>query len=144
MLNEELFYKCLDRIDKDAKVAEEFLVGCVHELSIRYDDEVSKETIRSNFETIYIDKYERYLKLIYNMKEDSLCSLVASSIDISLLYKQINIIYDKIELSDYDDVTENCHAQKAERAGNKLLEIANKMRPAIKVKTDYSLFSGVE
>ncbi len=127
MTNEELFFACCDRIDDDQRVAETFLVGCIHELTIRHDREVARDMIKANLETLYIDKYKREMELIATMEEDSLASLIASSLDLSLIYKLINVVYDKIELSNLCDTTANCHAFKAERAGKKLMRISKKM-----------------
>ena len=136
MTSEELFYKCIDRIDDDIKIAEEFLVGCIHEITIRHDKEIARDIIRSNLETLYVDKYRREFNLILGMSEDGLSSLIASSIDLSIIYKQVNLIYDKIELAVIDDVTANCHAHKAERAGKKLIAISKKMVKSTRKKRE--------
>ena len=125
---EELYYICCERLHDDMRVAEYLLVGCIHELTKRYDNEVARDMVQSNIESFYIDKYKRELQLIADMKDDSLSALIASSLDLSLIYKLSEIILCKIELCDQKEVTANGHAHKAERIWKRFKKISEKMK----------------
>jgi len=143
MNTEELFYICLDRIDDDAEVAESFLVGCITHLKASFYGRCERGRVERNLTDMVLDSYTRELKLISEMKDDSLASLIASSVDLTTILQKITIIYDIIDNATIGEADGYTHAVKADKASKLLAKISKKMRTLRKPKKDInSLFGG--
>ena len=125
---DNLYYECLDRVNEDITIAEPFIVGCVYVLLLRYGKKISRSTVEENIGNMHYHPYERQLKLISTMEEGSLSSLIASSIDMSRVVKEIKIIHDNIELADIDEVTENMHTAQIKVMVRMLTNMDKKMK----------------
>jgi len=139
---EKLYFLCIERIDDDIDVAEDFLVGCITYLKKAFYGRAERERVEHNLSISHYEPYERELTLIVNMEDDSLSSLIASSVDLSTILKKVTIIFEKIQDADFNQTQMNVHASKAKRSGDMLLKIAGKMKKLKKPKKETTLFGG--
>jgi len=135
---ENLFYQCCERIDEDYEVAEQFLSGCIHYLLKRDGEKVSRRMIKDHLKVYNFEPYLRQLRFIAAMHSDSLKALIASSLDLTCLEKQIKVILDHVEYVNMDLVEGSTHHGKAIRSINMLNEIVGIMKPS-KQKTERNL-----
>lgn len=129
MTTDELYYKCLEKIDGDIAVAEFFLISCIKEVKKRlFDVEIDRNLIKTNFDNFNVYMYEKEMVFISNLCDESLSSLIASSLDLSFIYETTKIIWDKIEYATMDEVTATVHTTKAVKSAKMLNKIAEKMK----------------
>ena len=138
--SEMLYYQCCGRINQDIEVAEPFLVGCIHYVLKDKGIKCSRQMIKDHLCMSNYEPYIRELRFISFMREDSIYALITSSLDLSHILKQVEIIYDHAKDSDYSLVQGSTHTNKAKRAGEMLTKLSKLMKPTTKVKTDSSLF----
>ena len=147
---ENLFFQCCERIDEDLEVAETYLVGCIAYI-IRERGEVTDRRsrgVRSYIEDdLSVSNYEPYtreLRLISTMHDDSLHSLIASSLDLSKIQKQLISMVKYVDMADDKYMKPSTHASKAKCIAEIAEKIAGKLKPTKRVRTDSSLSSGGE
>lgn len=138
---EALYYTCCDRIDDDMEVAETFLIGCIAYVIRDRGEKGVRQKIKDDLGMSNYEPYTRELRFISTMHDDSVHALITSSIDISAILKQVQIIYDHAKDADFDLVQPSTHANKAKRAGEMLIKLSEQMKPTKKIKTDCSLFA---
>lgn len=141
---EALFYTCCERIDSDMEVAESFLVNCIAYVIRDRGEKGVRRFIKEDLCMANYEPYIRELRFISTMHNDSLQALITSSLDIAPILRMITIYHDHVKDTDIDLVQPSTHANKAKKGYQMLKEIADMMKPTTKVKTDSSLFQGVE
>ena len=140
--SESLYYECCERIDNDIGVAEPFLIGCIAYIIRDRGEKGVRQKIKDDLCLNYYEPYLRELKLIAVMHDDSVHALITSSLDLSSILKQVEIIYEHAKDADFDLIQPSTHRNKAKRASEMLTKLSELMKPTVKVKTDSSLFSG--
>jgi hypothetical protein len=125
---EELYYQCCERIDDDLEIAEEFLVGCVFHVREKFNGRAYRDRIENHFKMANFEPFIREMQFIMTLDDDILDALIATSLDLSPILKKVQIIYEKIEYANYDEVEASVHCNKARRAGNMLISISDKMK----------------
>lgn len=138
---ESLYYTCCDRIDQDIEVAESFLVGCIAYIIRERGEKGVRQKIKDDLCMNYYEPYLRELRLISTMHDDSIHALITSSLDLSAILKQVEIVCDHAMGSNYDLVQESTHANKAKRIGEMMTKLSEHMKPTRKIRTDCGLFA---
>lgn len=136
---EELFYQCCERISTKMEVAEPYLIGCI--MFVRRDRGEKSERIwiEGEFKYCNYNPYIRELRFISTMKDDSLKALVASSMDMSIPLKILELAWEHMQYADYDKLHETTHANKAKEICRVAEKIGTMMKPKTRVRTDSSL-----
>lgn len=139
---ENLFYTCCERIDQDVEVAEPFLVGCITYIIRDRGERGIRQKVKDDLCMNNYEPYLRELRLIASMHDDSIQALVTSSLDLSVILKQVEIVYTHAIDADFSKVQPSTHANKARRASDMLMELSKLMKPTTKkVNADMTLFS---
>ncbi len=138
----DLYYNCIDRIDDDLEIAEEYLIGCVTFLHRQTHGRADRDRIKEDFDINRgIHKYEDELTIISRMKEETLRTLIASSLDLSSEIDRLADIYEKINGAVYDKVQAHNQTAKIRKA----IKILESMELIINDKGNHiqpSLFEG--
>jgi hypothetical protein len=88
----------LERIDKDIEIAEEYLAGCITYLLRQHKGTADRDRVSSDLKLNRgIEKYERELKQILALSDDSLAILIANTIDITKDIKHLKDVYTQLE-----------------------------------------------
>ena len=148
---DDLYNKCIAKIDDDIETGEIYLIGCVTLLKRKYTGRADRDRIREDFSlTRGLEKYERELNTISKLSDDALASLIASSIDLTDDLRHVNDLFRKIKDATMDEKEAIKQAAQARKASNLFQRIANILRPTKKKKVkkikfleDKSLFDGV-
>lgn len=141
---DELYNTCINRIDDDIDVAEEYLIGCVTYLRRQYTGRADRDRVREDFSlTRGLDKYERELHTISRLSDDSLSTLIASSLDLSKDLRHICILFDKIKIASMDKDDAKKQSAQAKRASDMFAKIAKILEPKKEVQMG-NLFSDGE
>jgi len=143
---DDLYYACIEKIDPDIEIAEEYIIGCVTYLKRKLEGRADRDRVRDDVNLNRgMSKYSKEFTIIYNMSEDALSTLIASSIDLTHDVRHIADLLEKIERSNYDEVEARNQATKAKNAAKMLERIAKLLTPQNKksAKNTNSLFDEV-
>lgn len=140
---EALYYVCIDRIDdENLEIAEEYLIGCITFLQRQKNGRADRDRIKEDFEINRgIHKYEEELEIISRMKDSTLCTLIASSLDLSKEVERLTEVHSKISDAVYDEVQAYNQTAKI----NKAIDILEAMKLLVNDKGGHiqpSLFEG--
>lgn len=112
-----LYYKCIDRIDDNVELAEEYLINAVTYLVRKKNGRADKDRITEDFLLSRgLGKYVEELTIISRVSEECLATILASSLDLSKVIDRIRNIHDKIESCIYDDVEAHNQTSKIDEA----------------------------
>lgn len=140
----DLINLCLNRIDDDVEIAEEYLVGCVTYLKRKNDGRCDRDRVREDFAFMRgIEKYHRELSTISNLSDEALSSLIASTIDLSKDLRHICALFDKIKIASMPKDEAKRQSDKAKQASKLLDKVAKILEPKNDVKIG-NLFDEVE
>lgn len=141
---DELYNRCINRIDDDIEIAEEYLIGCVTYLRRQYTGRADRDRVREDFSLIRgLNKYERELHAIVHLSDDSLCTLIASSLDLSKDLRHICDLFDKIKIASMDKDDAKKQSAQAKRASDMFAKIAKILEPKKEIQIG-NLFSDGE
>lgn len=103
---EALYYACIDRIDgEDLDLAEHTLIGCITYLHRQENGRADRDRVTEDFSLDRgIEKYEIELQIISKMAEESLRTIIASSIDLSSTRAYIKSQEELVSGAIYDEV----------------------------------------
>jgi len=139
---EALYYVCIDRIDdENLELAEEYLIGCITFLHRQANGRADRDRIKEDFDLDRgVEKYEDELIIISRMRDETLRTLIASSLDLSSYVDMLTDVHDKINGAVYDKVQAYNQTAKIRKA----IKILESMELIINDKGNYiqpSLFS---
>jgi len=124
---EALYYQCIDRIDGSLEIAEDYLIGCVTFLHRQEHGRADRDRIAEDFNMNRgLQKYIIELTIIARLSDASLCTLIASSLDLSKEVDRLKDIHSKIKNAIYDDVQAYNQTSKIRNA-IKILENMEKL-----------------
>jgi len=127
---DDLYYACIEKIDPDIEIAEEYIIGCITYLKRKEDGRADRDRVRDDVNLNRgMSKYSRELTIIYKLSEDALSTLIASSIDLTHDVRHIADVLEKIQRSNYDEVEARNQATKARNASRMLERIAKLLTP---------------
>ena len=147
---DDLYNKCIAKIDDDIETAEVYLVGCVTLLKRKYTGRADRDRVREDFTlTRGLEKYQRELNTISKLSDDALSSLIASSLDLTDDLRHVTDLFRKVKDASMDNSEAIKQATQARKASKLFQRIANILRPTknkkikkIKVFDAKSLFDG--
>ena len=127
---EDAYYKCIDKLGGDIERDEPYLIKCVTFLHRQAHGRADRDRITADFTMDRgIEKYENELIIISKLSKSELATLIASSIDLSPLVKELEekcervkkgIVYDEVHAK---HVTEQIH-----KAREMLIELSKVIR----------------
>lgn len=127
---EALYYACIDRIDgEDLDRAEKTLIRCITYLHRIENGRADHDRIEEDFDLDRgIEKYETELKVISLLTEESLRTIIASSIDLSDLRDQVKALEELVAGAVYSQVQADCQTPIIRDIENSLGEIKKLIR----------------
>lgn len=127
---EALYYACIDRIDdEDIELAEETLIGCITYLHRQEHGRADRDRVAEDFQLDRgLGKYEVELKVISLLKEESLRTIIASSMDFSKIREQVKALEELIAGAVYDEVQADFQTPILEDIETSLGEIKKMIR----------------
>lgn len=121
---EDLYYKCIEKIDDDVEKAEYYLIGCITFLCRQTHGRADRDRIAEDFSLNRgLEKYVEELTIISRLPESSLSTLIASSLDLSMVIKNLSEIVEKAKGAIYDDVQSYGQTTKIKKAMHLLSEL---------------------
>lgn len=141
---ESLYYACCDRIDENIDVAEPFLVACIAFVRRKNVGKSSRQKIKEYIKDGFFTPYLRELRFIGEINDCSFKALMTSSLDFSIVLKQVEVMKRYAGESDFELVEPSTHRNKARMAAEILLELSDNMKPTTKPREKHSLFEECE
>jgi len=140
--SEELYYECIDKIDDNIEIAEEYLIGCITWLCRQSNGRADRDRISDDLKLDRgVHKYHTELVIISRLSEPSLSTLIASSLDLTKEVNHLMDIYEKIKTASYDSIQSHHQATKAKKAADILTKI-HKLLTVKKKQKLGNLFEG--
>lgn len=126
---ENIYYKCIEKIDDDINKAEYYLIGCVTFLYRQDNGRADRDRIAEDFSLNRgLEKYVAELTIISRLSNSSLATLIASSIDLSKVVNDLGEIVEKAKSAIQDDVRSYNQTAKIKKAMLLLTELSKVMR----------------
>lgn len=126
---EDLYYTCIDRIDDDVETAEHYLIGCITFLYRQTHGRADRDRITEDFSLNRgLEKYVEELTIISRLPSNSLSTLIASSLDLSMVVNNLSEIVEKARGAIYDDVQSYGQTSKIRKSIQLLTELDGLLR----------------